>query len=106
MKKMYGNSRINDLMIDVIEYAFIEWLARQGAFAAFKANLDVCFPSFKGSRDCLRAHVRYLLGDSLLGPSSLISSAFLYTSTPEGDKFWRKQSALWQRFCTELKKTL
>lgn len=103
MKRMRKKSRINDLMIDAIEYTFVMWLIRQGVFDAFKANFDACFPSSKDLRDRLHAHVRFTLTESYLGPGSLISSAFLYTSTPEGANFWRKQSAAWQRFCIKLK---
>jgi hypothetical protein len=105
MKKMCKDSRINDLMVDVIEYAFIEWLIRQEVFTAFKANYDKSYPTPKSFRTRLRSHVQFVLRNSSLAPSRLISSAFLFTSTPEGANFWRKQSAAWERFCTRFEKT-
>lgn len=101
MRKMCKDSRINDLVVDVIEYTFTEWLVRQGVFASFKANYDKGFPPSRSFRDRLRAHIRFTLRDSNLSPRRLISSAFLYTSAPEGANFWRKQSAAWERFCTK-----
>jgi hypothetical protein len=106
MKKKCKNSRIDDLMVDVVEYAFTEWLVRQGVFSAFKANYEVYFLPSKSFRDRLRAHIQFSLCDSNLGLKALISSAFLYTSTPEGAKFWRKQSDTWKRFCSKLEANL
>ena len=103
MKKTCKDSRIDDLVADVIEYAFTEWLVRRGLFTAFKANYDACFPSSRSLRNRMRAHVLFSLCDPNLGPSRLISSAFLYASTPEGANFWRKQSAAWEQFCAKFK---
>lgn len=86
------------LLVDVVEYAFVEWLIRRKAYLAFRANYDRAAESPKPFRDCLREHIRYLYCDSNLGPGSLISSAFLFTSTPEGCSFWLKQSEAWARF--------
>lgn len=94
------------LMINVVDYAFVEWLISQKAYHAFRSNYDRAAGSSKPFRDCLREHIRYLYCDSNLGPGSLISSAFLFSSTPEGCKFWLKLSQNWERFFAGLVKTV
>lgn len=101
MKKT-KHSKIDKLAIDVVEYAFVEWLIRRGIFAAFRANYDRAPTTRKTFRDCLRDHIRYVYRSSALGPESLISSAFLFTSTPEGYEFWLEHSDAWKRFYDEL----
>lgn len=105
---MKKNKKLKDveLLIDVVEYAFVEWLIRHKAYPAFRANYDRAAESSKPFRDCLREHIRYLYCESNLGPGSLISSAFLFTSTPEGYGFWLKQSEAWERFLASLMKKI
>ena len=90
------------MLIDVVEYAFIEWLVRRGIYSAFKANYERDLLHYKSFRDRLRAHVRRSLGGVGFGPGYLISSAFVFASTLEGVEFWAKQSEAWMRFCDEL----
>lgn len=90
------------LMIDVVEYAFVEWLIRRDVYHAFRVNYDRAAESPKPFRECLREQIRYLYCDSSLGPGALISSGFLFTSTPEGRKFWLKQSEDWKYFFASL----
>jgi len=101
MKKSTKSVRINELMIDVLEYTFTEWLVRRGIFSAFKANYEHAFSLDKSFRDRLRSHIRRSLHGSGYGLSHLITSSFLFASTPEGTKFWAKQSDAWERFCHE-----
>lgn len=101
MKKVNEKSLIYDLAIDVAEYAFIEWLVRRGVFAAFKANFDFNNSSRESFRDQLRLHVQIALTCPGLGFASLVSSAFQFIRTPEGVKFWKKQSDAWRRFCAK-----
>ena len=98
MKRSSKSIKDNELLIDVVEYAFTEWLVRRGIFSAFRANYDYVPTARKTFRDCLRGHIRYVYSKSSLGPGSLISSAFLFTSTPEGYEFWLKHSEAWRRF--------
>lgn len=102
MKRSNKSVRINQLMIDIVEYAFTEWLVRRGVFSAFKANYERAFAPYRSFRDRLRSHIRHTLYGPGYGPSHLISSAFLFSSTPEGAKFWTEQSAAWECFCAEL----
>lgn len=101
MKKL--ENVLNDkLLLDVMEYAFVEWLVRRGIFTAFRANYDRIPTTRKTFRDCLRDHIRYVYSRPSLGPEALISSAFLFTSTPEGCEFWIKHSDAWRRFYDNL----
>jgi len=101
MKKSSKSVRTDDLMIDVVEYAFTEWLVRRGIFSAFKANYEHAFAPYESFRDHLRSRIRHSLYGFGFRLTHLVSSAFLFTSTPEGPKFWCKQSAAWARFCSE-----
>ena len=98
-------SKVDRLLVDVVEYAFVEWLVRRKAYRAFRANYDRLPTATKSFRDLLREHIQYLfVSKSKLGPASLISSAFLFDSTPEGYKFWVKQSEAWSRFYSSFSK--
>jgi len=90
------------LILDVIEYAFIEWLVRRGIFTAYRANFDRVPTAQKTFRDVLRDHIQYVYFKSHLGPEALISSAFLFSATPEGYEFWIKHSDAWRRFYDKL----
>ena len=103
MKKT-KSPKVDKLLIDVVEYAFIEWLVRRKLYVAFQMNYDRTPTASKTFRDHLREHIRYLFGHSVLGPQSLISSAFLFPSTPEGYEFWLKHSEAWARFYASLQK--
>lgn len=98
MKKGSKNFKAGDLIVDVLVYAFTEWLVRQGVFVAFKTNYDVVVSPYGGFHDRLRAHIRRSLRNPCLDPTLLISTAFLFASTPEGYDFWRKYSEAWKRF--------
>lgn len=103
MKNSNKKSRINDLEVDIIEYAFIEWLVRQNAFAAFKANYEST-NKFRGSfRDQLRLHIQVALTFPELGVGRLITSAFPFALTNEGADFWQKLSDAWKRFCIKFR---
>lgn len=101
MKKVIKKFSINDLIVDVVTYAFTGWLVRQGLFDAFKANLESALSLRGVFRDLLRAHVRYCLRRSTLNLGNLIDSAFLFASTPEGFDFWSEKSVDWKRFCNK-----
>lgn len=106
MKKASRSARTNELLIDVVEYMFIEWLVRRGIFSAFKSNYERAFMPYKSFYDRLRSQIRHSLHNFGLGPSNLITSSFPFTSAPEGVEFWCKQSIAWERFCDELQEKL
>ena len=101
MKKK-KSSKVDKLMIDVVEYAFVKWLVRRKVYRAFQANYDRAPSASKTFRERLRDHIQYLFNHSHLGPESLISSAFLFMSTSEGCEFWQKLSDDWDRFYNNL----
>ena len=72
MKKGSKKFKASDLIVDVLEYAFTEWLVRQGLFVAFKANYDVVVSPYGCFRDHLRAHIRR----SLCSPSLTLPLSF------------------------------
>ena len=90
--------RVDDLFVDVVEYAFTEWLVRRGIFSAFRSNFVRVRSSEKSFRYFLRDHIRFVRCSSYFGLGSLIDTAFLFTSTPEGYEFWLKHSDAWRRF--------
>lgn len=100
--RFYEQLVIDELKLDVIEYAFVEWLVLRGIFTAFRVNYDRISAPQKTFRDCLREHIRYACCNPNLGPESLISSAFPFPSTPEGYEFWIEHSDAWRRFYEEL----
>ena len=106
MKKVSKQFRINELQVDLVEYMFVEWLVRRGVFTAFKSNYEHAFSLRAGFHERLRGQIRRALNGSGYGVSHLITSSFLFLSTPEGVKFWTKQSAAWERFCVKFQKRL
>ena len=102
--KNFKSSKDVGLLVDVVEYAFVEWLVRRKVYRAFRANYDRAAGSSKSFRDCLRDHVRYVIESPTLDPSRLISSAFLFDSTSEGYKFWLRHSEAWSRFYSSFSK--
>lgn len=108
MKKIknFKNSSLSELPVDVVEHMFVEWLIRRGVFAAFKSNYEHAFSLRVGFHERLRGQIRRSLSGNGYGVSHLITSSFLFLSTPEGAKFWTKQSAAWERFCAKFQANL
>ena len=104
--RKHKSSKDVKLLVDVVDYAFVEWLIRRKVYSAFRANYDRAFGSSKPFRALLRKQIRYLLGHSSLSPASLISSAFLFISAPEGYEFWIKQSEAWSQFYANFSKNV
>ncbi len=94
-------NRADSLLIDVVEYAFVEWLVRRRLYSAFRSNFCGLRKNKKSFRESLREHIRLTYCSSYFGLSSLVTTAFLFPSTPEGFKFWLKQSESWKRFFSE-----
>ena len=103
MKTVSKLSRTDELLIDVVEYAFTEWLVRRGIFTAFKSNYGYSHSPGRTFRDRLRGLIRRSIFGPGFSPSYLITSAFLFASTPEGAVFWGKQSVAWEHFCVEFR---
>lgn len=90
------------LRLDVMEFTFVAWLIRRGIFIAFQTNYDRISTFRMTFRAHLREHIRHVYRTPSLGPEALISSAFLFPSTPEGFEFWTEHSDAWQRFYNSL----
>lgn len=101
MRKSNKKSRIDDLVIDIVEYAFTEWLVRRGVFTAFKANYESANTARGSFRNQLRFHIQVSLIFPELGLGRLVSSAFPFADAQEGADFWRAQSDSWKHFCTK-----
>lgn len=102
MSKKIKNFKEDDLFVDIVDYAFTEWLVRQRIFSTFKTNFESQNLSRGSFRSTLRYHIRHCLCGSNFGPVCLISTAFLFASSPEGSEFWRKHSVAWERFYLKL----
>lgn len=100
--KKFKKTVVDELVVDVLEYAFVEWLICRGIFTAFRTNYDRTSPTKATFRECLREHIRYVYRTPGLGPEALISSAFLFPPTPEGYEFWIEHSDAWVRFYNRL----
>lgn len=99
-------SRINELQLDVVEYMFIEWLCRRGAFSAFRSNYEPRELSDASFRSALREQIRFVLSTDRLGLGDLVSSSFPFHAATEGFVFWAEASAAWRRFCVDFQKSL
>ena len=103
MKKS-ENPDVNELMVDVVDYTFVEWLVRRRLYSSFMSNF-LHFRQLKGGfRDALRCHIRYSVCTDYVQVKSLLFSAFSFVSTPEGYDFWDKHSDDWMRFCDKFLK--
>ena len=96
--------RSNRLIVDVVEYAFIEWLVRRGLYVAFRSNFSRVPMSRESFLDSLRDRIQLAYRHPQFGLGALVTMAFLFTSTPEGYDFWLKQSEDWKRFVSEFVK--
>nr|DAW84887.1 MAG TPA: hypothetical protein [Microviridae sp.] len=88
-----------DLYVDVVDYMFIEWLVRQGLFAAFVANYDRSFCNGKSFRETLRVVLRHKFSSGNPRLGHLVSGFFMFDDSPEGYRFWEEKSLAWVRFC-------
>lgn len=100
MKKL-KRPLVDKLLLDVVEYAFVEWLRRRGVLSAFRSNCG-----FDQERDSLfraelRRRIQGVLYSPDLGIGDLISMSFIFVHTSEGVTFWFDLSFAWRRFCTD-----
>lgn len=106
MKKSSRDAKSNELLVNIVEYTFIQWLRPRGIFSAFKTNFECVHGSNKDFHESFRAHVRHCLSSVGVDASCLISTAFFFSSTPEGIDFWVEQSNAWKDFCITLRAEL
>lgn len=104
--KKNKKARVDDLFLEVVEFAFIEWLVRRNLFTAFQPNFLRTRTPETPFRDHLRNHIRLVYRSPYFGLDSLVFTAFLFFSTPEGPEFWLKQAKAWKRFFSKFEKHL
>lgn len=93
---------IDELLLDIVEYAFVEWLRRRGVFYAFRSNCGFDQELNSSFRTVLRHRIQRALRSSDLCIGDLISMSFIFVRTPEGVTFWFDLSFAWRRFCTNI----
>lgn len=94
-------STISELAADAVDYLFVEWLRRQGVFAAFRTNCGFDAKRNNLFRFELRHRIQGVLHSSYISVGDLISTSFRFAQTPEGVSFWLDLSHAWRRFCTD-----
>lgn len=104
--KKNKKARVDDLFLEIVEFAFVEWLVRRHLFTAFRSNFLRTRTPETPFRDHLRNHIRLVYRSPLFGLDALILTAFLLSSTPEGYEFWLKQAEAWKRFFFKFSKHL
>lgn len=96
-------STISELLVDAVEYLFVEWLRRRGVFSAFRSNCGFD----KKCNNSFRTVLRHRIQNVLLSPHAdigdLISVSFMFSHTPEGLAFWFDLSFAWRRFCADFR---
>ena len=95
----------NRLMVDVVDYAFVEWLVRRHLYSAFRSHFLHFRQSEENLRDALRCHIRYLVCNDFAQVKNLLFTAFPFYLTPEGYDFWNNHSDDWAHFCDKFLKT-
>lgn len=98
MKKVKKTPRVDDLMVDTLEYVFVKWLVRRGVYSAFKANFIVSHSPVRNFRRCFRGYIRRSFISPHYDQRNLVSAAFVFLFTPEGGVFWLRESDAWERF--------
>lgn len=104
--KKNENFNANELMVDVVYYAFVEWLVRRRLYSAFRSNFLYFRRIKEDFRDTLLHHIRYFVCTDYAQVEILLFAAFPFISTPEGYDFWSKHSDDWRRFCDKFMKKL
>jgi hypothetical protein len=86
----------NSLMLDVVDYLFVEWLVRNRCYLNFVANLSN--GSGNNARERIRSHLAVLLCSRNLTIRDVFSTAFMFPYTPEGTNYWLSIEQDWIDF--------
>lgn len=84
------------LVLDVVDYLFVEWLVRNRCYLNFVANLSNGTGS--DARERIRSHLALLLCSRTLTLRDAISTAFTFPCTPEGLNYWLAVERDWVDF--------
>lgn len=86
----------NSLVLDVVDYLFVEWLVRNRCYSNFVANLSS--GSGRSARKRIRSHLAALLCSRTSTIRDAIATAFVFPNTPEGMPYWRSIDQDWIDF--------
>lgn len=92
------NFKPETLTVDVCNYMFVEWLIRRGLYSKFIANLSPARYNANSPRCVIREIVAGLISSPHFALSDVISSSFIFRSTPEGSGFWLGVSEEWKNY--------
>lgn len=95
MKKQTSKP-LDELIVDVLEYMFVEWLVRRSLYSRFSENLVRAWPNSGNPRSIIRNLIR--LNRPVNSLADLIPGCFPFGSTPEGFRFWISVSDEWSRY--------
>ena len=98
MKENKFNS--NSLVLDVVDYLFVEWLVRNRCYLNFVANLSSGIG--RNARERIRSHLAVLLCSRVSTIRDAISTAFVFPNTPEGMAYWCSIEQDWIDFLEKL----
>lgn len=100
MKK--SNFDSNDLIIDVFDYTFTEWLVRRNLYRRFVSNLPAVKNNSASARTAVRKLISCVVNSSYSTLPDVVSLAFNFQSSPEGSIFWINVSREWRLFVRSL----
>lgn len=86
------------LTVDVCDFMFVEWLSRRDLYSRFAANLSAVRHNLRSPRAAIHEVVADLMVNPQLSLADIVSSSFIFQSTPEGFAFWCKVSRDWKSF--------
>ena len=96
MKK--SNFDPNDLIIDVFDYTFTEWLVRRNLYRRFVSNLPAVKNDSISANTAVRKLISRVVNSSYSTLPDVVSLAFPFQSAPEGFIFWINVSREWRLF--------
>lgn len=88
------------LILNVVDYLFVEWLVRNKCYSKFIANFSGNF-NCNSPREAIRFHLSMILRSNSMTLRNAISSAFLFLPTPEGEDYWCSVELKWIAFLDE-----
>lgn len=88
----------NCLILSVVYRMFSEWLRRNGYYSKFMANVSASNPCYSTPQLAVRACFSIILRSRSRVIGDVITSSFLFDSTPEGSDYWSHVSAEWVDF--------
>lgn len=88
----------NCLILSVAYRMFAEWLRRNDYYSKFMANVQASNPCYPTPQSAVRSCISIILRSNSRALGDIITSSFLFDSTPEGSEYWSRVSAQWVDF--------